>query len=34
VQMADAGRRLFRRWVENALEKLKSAAERTSKAPG
>ena len=31
VQMAVAGRRLFRRWVENALEKLKGAAEATPK---
>jgi uncharacterized protein YndB with AHSA1/START domain len=28
VQMAVVGRRLFRRWVENALEKLKATAER------
>jgi hypothetical protein len=27
MQVAMAGRRMFRRWVENALEKLKSAAE-------
>jgi hypothetical protein len=32
MQLAVAGRRLFRRWVENALEKLKGAAER-SRAP-
>jgi uncharacterized protein YndB with AHSA1/START domain len=28
VQIAAAGRRLFRRWVEHALEKLRGAAER------
>lgn len=27
VQMAVVGRRLFRRWVENALERLRTAAE-------
>jgi uncharacterized protein YndB with AHSA1/START domain len=28
MQVAMAGRRMFRRWVENALEKLRAAAER------
>jgi uncharacterized protein YndB with AHSA1/START domain len=34
LQVAMAGNRLFRRWVEHALEKLRSAAESTSPAAG
>jgi uncharacterized protein YndB with AHSA1/START domain len=34
VQIAMAGQRLFRRWVEHALEKLKGAAESPTAAPG
>ena len=32
-EMAVAGRRLFRRWVENALEKLRAAAEGAGSPP-
>jgi hypothetical protein len=34
LQVAAAGQRLFRRWVEHALEKLRAAAEATSPAEG
>ena len=34
MQMAIAGRRLFRHWVEHAMEKLKGAAERTGAPSG
>ena len=34
VQVAMAGERLFRRWVQHALEKLRLAAERSTAAPG
>jgi hypothetical protein len=33
LQVAAAGERMFRRWVEHALEKLRSAAE-AARAPG
>ncbi|MFL5907080.1 MAG: hypothetical protein ACJ75Z_05740 [Solirubrobacterales bacterium] len=32
MQIVMAGERLFRRWVEHALEKLREAAERASPA--
>jgi uncharacterized protein YndB with AHSA1/START domain len=34
VQVAMAGRRLFRRWVEHALEGLRNAAEKSGAAAG
>jgi uncharacterized protein YndB with AHSA1/START domain len=34
MKMAVAGRRLFRRWVEHALEKLRTAAEARTPAEG
>jgi hypothetical protein len=34
IQVAVVGNRLFRRWVEHALERLQSAAEATPAAEG